>query len=297
MKDRVIIIPASAVSHLKKKAKRRQRETGRPHHEMLEEVAIAAGFQNWHQVTQAESETKALEKQLRKSLVVLMDVKEASDLGSEFERATEVLALRDHVLIEWLRQQPEDDGPDESDAELREFLHDNYVCMRYVGTQPLPSPSTVVEWFREYSFWQPSLIWLRGQLIDPDAPDDDEDLELDEDDAGPDEPMPEVPEATLRAAFGQSTARSKLILASPDTMERYKGIEGPRKAWNWCLHCERAYPQGSYRQQGDLQMCPYAKCEGDAFMDLWTWSRIRKENPTYPETPELGVRYGLYGDS
>lgn len=63
----------------------------------------------------------------------------------------------------------------------------------------------------------------------------------------------------------------------------------------WCLHCERAYQKGEHRKLSGLSMCPYEDCDGDTVIDQWTWSRIREENPGYPEIPERGTVYALYG--
>lgn len=62
----------------------------------------------------------------------------------------------------------------------------------------------------------------------------------------------------------------------------------------WCLHCERAYENGQWREEGELQMCPYDNCDGDAVLDAWEWSKIREEHPDYPEVPEIGKSYPLY---
>lgn len=108
-----------------------------------------------------------------------------------------------------------------------------------------------------------------------------------------DESMPEISEVELRKVFGESPG-SQLVVNSPTTMEHVLMVPNPRRAWLWCLHCERAYPLGSYRVVGDLQLCPYAECDGDTALDLWPWGAVRVENPQYPIRPELGVVYPLY---
>lgn len=62
----------------------------------------------------------------------------------------------------------------------------------------------------------------------------------------------------------------------------------------WCLHCERAYERGKWRNNGDLQMCPYVGCNGDAVIDAWDWEAVRQHHPDYPEIPEFGKSYPLY---
>jgi hypothetical protein len=291
MQERIAVLPPGAVSRLKKKAKRLQRKTGRPHHELLEEVAVQAGWANWHQITLAEKYTQELDQQFRTGLFFLMDIKEGQDLiGETYPEAFEILLLRDQELIDWLRN-ANVDNREESDEELRESIRDNYVCLRYAGNRPLPAPAEVIEFLVNDTFFAPDLIWLHGERIDPFA--DPDGADDDEEERGPDEPMPVIPVAELRKAFGEARG-ARLVLESPDTMERFKAVVESRKSWYWCLHCERAYPLGCYRQQGRLQMCPYQGCEGDTVMDPWSWKRIREINPGYPEIPALGQRYPMY---
>ncbi|MGH8093985.1 MAG: hypothetical protein ACREIF_11005 [Chthoniobacterales bacterium] len=61
----------------------------------------------------------------------------------------------------------------------------------------------------------------------------------------------------------------------------------------WCLHCYRAYRWGEYRLINGLQMCPYDGCNGDTFIDGWTWESVRESNPKYPKIPKLGHVYEL----
>jgi hypothetical protein len=64
--------------------------------------------------------------------------------------------------------------------------------------------------------------------------------------------------------------------------------------WLWCLHCERAYKAGEYRQVEELQMCPYPNCDGTTVLDGWTWDAIREHHPDYPKEPERDKVYPLY---
>jgi hypothetical protein len=62
-----------------------------------------------------------------------------------------------------------------------------------------------------------------------------------------------------------------------------------------CLHCERVYSFGDYRQSGEWELCPYEGCDGHTVLDGWDWERVRSFNPEYPEQPFLHVYYPLYG--
>ncbi len=63
----------------------------------------------------------------------------------------------------------------------------------------------------------------------------------------------------------------------------------------WCLHCERTYEREKWRNKDGLQMCPYLDCDGDAVIDAWDWATIREHHREYPEFPEFGTRYPMYG--
>jgi len=70
--------------------------------------------------------------------------------------------------------------------------------------------------------------------------------------------------------------------------------EEKRSDYLWCLHCERTYQRGKWREQGDLQMCPYQDCGGDAVIDAWDWEAIRDNKPEHPVVPETGKSYPMY---
>jgi hypothetical protein len=53
--------------------------------------------------------------------------------------------------------------------------------------------------------------------------------------------------------------------------------------WVWCLHCERAYKVGEFRQVKDFQLCPYENCDGSP-LDVWRWLEIAQLN-NYHEEP------------
>lgn len=80
--------------------------------------------------------------------------------------------------------------------------------------------------------------------------------------------------------------------------------EIPQGTTMWCLHCERTYPHGEFREIKDphpipgeddtLQMCPYEDCDGDVVIDSKEWDWVLEKHPDYPETPKHGEVYPLY---
>ena len=63
----------------------------------------------------------------------------------------------------------------------------------------------------------------------------------------------------------------------------------------WCLHCERAFFMREMRCVKTLWLCAHEDCDGDLLFDVWLWAKVREFNPEYPERPEPGKVYPLYG--
>jgi len=81
--------------------------------------------------------------------------------------------------------------------------------------------------------------------------------------------------------------------------ERQEIFGESKSGYLWCLHCERAYPDGEYREVKSksgvvYQMCPYEDCDGNAVIDAWDWAQISEGHPEYPETPKKGKVYPQY---
>ena len=71
----------------------------------------------------------------------------------------------------------------------------------------------------------------------------------------------------------------------------------PDGIWLWCLHCERCYKAGEYREIDGLQYCPYHDCDGTTVLDGWVWESILGHHPEYPKEPEREKVYPLYSDT
>lgn len=82
--------------------------------------------------------------------------------------------------------------------------------------------------------------------------------------------------------------------------DREQAFGEEKVEYYWCLHCERAYHKEELRtviaEDGSImEMCHYSDCNGDAVIDAWDWEKIREGNPDYPEVPENGKHYPMYG--
>ena len=52
-------------------------------------------------------------------------------------------------------------------------------------------------------------------------------------------------------------------------------FDRPDGIWLWCLHCERCYKAGEYREIDGLQYCPYPECDGTTVLDGWVWDDVQ----------------------
>jgi hypothetical protein len=253
------------VEQLKKDAKRLQRNGGGKHSDLLNRVAKSAGYQHWHHVTRCLREA-----QRRRNPPLLAECQKVI----EAEAAGEVLIIST--------------GPEcTADGPLLLFSSG-------IGDAWLLDPRTGMA---------ACLVW-RGEPQDVDVEETEHRLlvgfhgEF------------EIEDALFMVRTQHTDIRTRSILGYPveaiknamlaarsiTQMDREKvfGAQDQSK-YLWCLHCERSYLRGRHRQVGSLQMCPYDGCDGDAVIDAWSWPSVRENNPGYPETPQDGVVYPLYG--
>lgn len=88
-------------------------------------------------------------------------------------------------------------------------------------------------------------------------------------------------------------------MGSPDS----SGNEGQGE-WVWCLHCERCYRKGEYREVKTSKeieglfgipvwkLCPYEKCDGDTVFDARPWAELAVYLG-HPNPPKRGVVYPM----
>jgi len=65
--------------------------------------------------------------------------------------------------------------------------------------------------------------------------------------------------------------------------------------WLWCRKCHRCYKASEFRYQmmegGMFLRCHYKDCHGDLPLDSRPWSRVRRDQPKFPEAPVKGTVY------
>jgi len=172
------IISSASVERLKQKARKLKREKSIPHTQALDEVAVSAGFNHWHQVVQANDLLKPSEVALSSGCVMAFDVKDGMDVDT-----SDGVLIEDHFLemltekqlFEIYANSPDEDDEQNrplketlSDSELHEYFRDDCSFMYFRLAEPHANKplKEVLALIRQYSFWMPQYIWLQGHLID-----------------------------------------------------------------------------------------------------------------------------------
>ncbi|WP_107941256.1 hypothetical protein [Stenotrophobium rhamnosiphilum] len=273
--------PSKAISRFKKRAKLIHRETGKTHNEALEEIARGFGLPNWHHLTLHADASRHCELAFANDLIVAYDLKEAENVDTAlFTENLYLFGLCRKPLIARFRDGDEDKWEPESETEYERMADEYRLFVRTGGTAP-EKLEDAVELVQSSSFFPPEVFWWKGTLYEG----------LGAHPVLPQQPIPEH----LMSAFG-APARGEKLISPQVSASKGTGVNGNvADSYSYCIHCERAYPEGAYRQKLSWQLCPYADCDGDTVIDNWGWRRIRKENPGYPEVPELGVQYPMHG--
>ncbi|MGH8507083.1 MAG: hypothetical protein ACRETM_14160 [Stenotrophobium sp.] len=277
----IFFIPSKAVSRFKKRAKLLHRETGKPHNEALEEIARKAGLPNWHHLTVHSDASRICELAFANDLIVAFDFKEAENVDTAlFTENPYLFGVCRKSLIARFRDGDEDEWGEESESNYERMADEYLLFVRSGGASPqtLEDAAALVQ---SSNFFPPEVFWWRGTLYEG----------LGAHPVLPQQPIPEH----LMSVFGAPGRGEKLVTGIAGTVIPTSAIGGAAASYSYCIHCERAYPDGVYRQKLSWKLCPYSDCDGDAVIDAWGWKRIRTDNPGYPEVPELGVDYPMYG--
>jgi hypothetical protein len=151
------VIPASQLSQLRKKAKALKKSTNIPLHEAQALVAREFGFTNWEHLKKSTDVTEITEKAYRTGLMWAMDMKDAEPSSMEKiveDHQVQMLLLTDFVKVRG--------GINEEDQYFLEDLLDMHIFYRYQGETP-QTIDQARELIREYFFFEPSFVWLKGE--------------------------------------------------------------------------------------------------------------------------------------
>jgi hypothetical protein len=95
-------------------------------------------------------------------------------------------------------------------------------------------------------------------------------------------------QARLDAVFGGPVILPRAALPNRPLLFRGRNAEHL-----WCRRCARAFPNGTYRQVGEMRHCPYSDCSGHSTVDALEWEKVRLTNADYPQAPLLGTKYPM----
>ncbi len=167
-----ILIASLDVQKLKQRARKLKRESGVTHHEALDQIAKAVGFDHWHHVSESAKAFAPTESAYFFGVIIAMDIKDADgfhDPSGRFVEDHMVFTLCANDIYAYAREADGDGEVDTDDPEYKRDLEEwgmdiimNYVFYRYTGIDTPASVEDVVALVRECCFWPPELIWHKG---------------------------------------------------------------------------------------------------------------------------------------
>lgn len=166
-----IIISTSEVEKLKQKARNLKKVSGTPHHVALDQVALAAGFNHWHHVSESAKAFKPTEQAYFFGVIIAMDIKDAMDFrdpsGRFVEDETACFLCADDIyqyIVEGDDDEMLDEFPRDEEDKKEWMMEDlmNYAFFRFALPEIPDSVEDVVKIVRECSFWPPEFIWYKG---------------------------------------------------------------------------------------------------------------------------------------
>jgi len=169
------VVTSNTVSHLKQKAKALKREKNISHLEALDAVAISAGFNHWHDVTQANERLKPAETSFMKGCVFAFDIKDGLDIDSDggiliHDQFLELFC--DKSLFKYFCQMCKEDDPDafelDSEEDIREEFKECFDFMFFRLRDDLAN-KTVKECIAlasKESFFSPHILWHNQVMVD-----------------------------------------------------------------------------------------------------------------------------------
>lgn len=171
------VISTQNVERMKQKARKLKREKAITHTQALDEVAKKARFNHWHEVVQANAHFIPAETALAEGCVLAFDTKDGMDIDTSDGVLIEddlLEMLTQHQLFEiycnFIDEEDEKRRPYKEiypDDELRENFVDESTFMFFrLKDATNKSLKDVLILAREYSFWPPYYIWLKGELFD-----------------------------------------------------------------------------------------------------------------------------------
>jgi hypothetical protein len=173
------VFSAATLGKWKQQARALKRSTALPHHQALDQVAIAKGFDNWHHVVTEAKLNLFSETAYRSGLVVAYDIKDAMDSWTPDDDFVDDLRVLDFCredILAWYRRTDEEADEEERAAtprdpaeyqqDFQEWLNNVYF-FRYCGPTLPTTPTKVLPLLSKRCFFAPMFIWFRGRFIEP----------------------------------------------------------------------------------------------------------------------------------
>ncbi len=175
---RNILVTSKDVERLKQKARKLKRAERIAHHDALDKVARAAGFDHWHQLCQGAELLKPTENAYSTGCVFTMDAKEAMDFEAQpfiYDQWLEIYCRGDlyHQLASSVDEDDEQGRTlkeTNSNAELDKWFNEELMQLRFyrvIDDLMIPNIEKLFELISKESFWLPSNVWLKGKYHGP----------------------------------------------------------------------------------------------------------------------------------
>jgi hypothetical protein len=176
---RIHLISKTTLSRFKQRARQLKRAEHIPHHQALESVAKSAGFDSWHQVTDAAEQCRPIEEAYLNGFVIAFDGSEVPDFESEdFPMQLEAYAfdlLRDRLFANYAGQADEEDPEQRPISvtlepdDLREYFEEDWGSLYFFRLKTPGEVKTVAQLLdlvHKHSFWRPRFVFTNGNLLD-----------------------------------------------------------------------------------------------------------------------------------
>lgn len=173
------LIQQKVVSRLKQRARRMKRDQSIPHHEALQLVAKAAGFDNWLQVVESAESCRPTEEAFRLGFLIAFDPSELPDIEDEafpFHWDPYAFDLLKPELLKCCGSQADEEDPEDrpmsetmDPEELLAYFEADWSSMYFLRLkypQQASSIEVLMKLVTKHSFWLPRFVFEKGRILD-----------------------------------------------------------------------------------------------------------------------------------
>ncbi len=169
MSNPIIVITSVELDKLKQEARAIKKAESLSHQDALDRIAIRHGLPHWHAVTKIAAQWESTEEQLRRGVLVVVDVKEAQCIeprGEPLDPFLEANGPEAWVVAHWIRNSTCESATEALPLIGRPLGDDDLEHasnFRFYWIDPAPeSIEQADQLVRAITRWSPFLICFRG---------------------------------------------------------------------------------------------------------------------------------------